>query len=148
MKTDPSAATGERISVSISEQPIEPSTVDEFAHPADGAVVTFLGVVRESSVGRQVRELQYEAYDEMAESEMRKIGEEACNRWPVGRVLMIHRTGHLAIGDVSVLIAVSAPHRGEAFDACEFCIDTLKQTVPIWKKEHFSDGESVWVNHP
>lgn len=148
MKTDPAAATGGRITVSVSELPIETSIAEEFARASDGAVVTFAGVVRDSSVGRDVRELQYESYDEMAESEMRRIAEEACNRWPIGRVLMVHRTGHLAIGDVSVLIAVSAPHRGEAFDACEFCIDTLKQTVPIWKKEHFADGESVWVNHP
>jgi molybdopterin synthase catalytic subunit len=148
MKADSTAATEERIKVSISELPIEPSIAEEFARTADGAVVTFAGVVRDESEGRDVRELQYEAYDEMAETEMRKIAEDACDRWPIGRVLMVHRTGHLAIGDVSVLIAVSAPHRGEAFDACEFCIDTLKQTVPIWKKEHFADGESVWVNHP
>jgi molybdopterin synthase catalytic subunit len=111
----------------------------------DGAVVTFCGVVREySDSGRAVRYLEYEAYPEMAEAQMRAIGAEIKRRWDIDDVAMVHRTGRLEIGEASVVIAVAAPHRGEAFDACEYAIDTLKATVPIWKKEVFADGE-VWV---
>jgi molybdopterin synthase catalytic subunit len=111
----------------------------------DGAVVTFHGVVREySDSGRAVRYLEYEAYPEMAEAQMRAIGAEIKRRWDVDDVAMVHRIGRLEIGEASVVIAVAAPHRGEAFDACEYAIDTLKATVPIWKKEVFADGE-VWV---
>ena len=111
----------------------------------DGAVVTFHGVVREySDSGRAVRYLEYEAYPEMAEAQMRAIGAEIERRWDIDDVAMVHRIGRLEIGEASVVIAVAAPHRGEAFDACEYAIDTLKATVPIWKKEVFADGE-VWV---
>ena len=111
----------------------------------DGAVVTFHGVVREySDSGRIVRYLEYEAYPEMAEAQMRAIGAEIKRRWDVDDVAMVHRIGRLEIEEASVVIAVAAPHRGEAFDACEYAIDTLKATVPIWKKEVFADGE-VWV---
>jgi molybdopterin synthase catalytic subunit len=111
----------------------------------DGAVVTFCGVVREcSDSGRAVRYLEYEAYPEMAEAQMRAIGAEIKRRWDIDDVAMVHRIGRLEIGEASVVIAVAAPHRGEAFDACEYAIDTLKATVPIWKKEVFADGE-VWV---
>ena len=111
----------------------------------DGAVVTFHGVVREySDSGRAVRYLEYEAYPEMAEAQMRAIGTEIKRRWDIDDVAMVHRIGRLEIGEASVAIAVAAPHRGEAFDACEYAIDTLKATVPIWKKEVFADGE-VWV---
>ena len=111
----------------------------------DGAVVTFHGVVREySDSGRVVRYLEYEAYPEMAEAQMRAIGAEIKRRWNIDDVAMVHRIGRLEIGEASVVIAVAAPHRGEAFDACEYAIDTLKATVPIWKKEVFADGE-VWV---
>jgi molybdopterin synthase catalytic subunit len=114
-------------------------------HDRDGAVVTFHGVVREySDSGRAVRYLEYEAYPEMAEAQMRAIGAEIKRRWDVDDVAMVHRIGRLEIGEASVVIAVAAPHRGEAFDACEYAIDTLKATVPIWKKEVFADGE-VWV---
>jgi molybdopterin synthase catalytic subunit len=111
----------------------------------DGAVVTFHGVVRAySDSGRAVRYLEYEAYPEMAEAQMQAIGAEIKRRWDIDDVAMVHRIGRLEIGEASVVIAVAAPHRGEAFDACEYAIDTLKATVPIWKKEVFADGE-VWV---
>ena len=127
----------------------EPIDVDALyrtvLHDRDGAVVTFHGVVREySDSGRVVRYLEYEAYPEMAEAQMRAIGAEIKRRWDVDDVAMVHRIGRLEIGEASVVIAVAAPHRGEAFDACEYAIDTLKATVPIWKKEVFADGE-VWV---
>jgi molybdopterin synthase catalytic subunit len=140
--------TRERVTVFIADSTIEESLVDGFARDADGAVVSFVGVVRDATGEKSVTQLQYEAYEGMAESEMRRIAEEACDRWKIGRVLIAHRTGTLQVGDVSVVIAVSAPHRGEAFEACRFCIETLKVTVPIWKKEVFSDGTSEWVNHP
>ena len=113
--------------------------------PGAGGVVIFSGVVRNQTDGRPVKYLEYEAHAPMAEAKMREIGAEIRTRWSgVRRVAMLHRIGRLEIGESSVLIAVSAAHRGEAFDACRYAIDTLKRTVPVWKKEHFEDGE-VWV---
>jgi molybdopterin synthase catalytic subunit len=113
--------------------------------PGAGGLVIFAGVVRNQTDGRPVKFLEYEAHAPMAEAKMREIGAEIRARWPgVRRVAMLHRIGRLEIGESSVLIAVSAAHRGEAFEACRYAIDTLKRTVPVWKKEHFEDGE-VWV---
>lgn len=112
---------------------------------AAGAVVTFDGVVREQTKGRRVVSLQYEAYAPMAVKEMRRLGEEVRARWPeVERIGIIHRFGELAITESSVVIVITSPHRRVAFEACHFTIDRLKQTVPIWKKEIFEDGEE-WV---
>lgn len=114
-------------------------------HPGAGGVVIFSGVVRNETGGRSVKFLEYEAHAPMAEAKLREIGRALRARWPgVKRVAMLHRVGRLEIGESSVLIAVSAGHRQEAFEACKFAIDTLKRTVPVWKKEHFEDGE-VWV---
>ena len=110
-----------------------------------GGVVTFVGNVRDHARGRSIRYLEYEAYPEMAEREMQKIADEAGKRWPGARVAIAHRTGHLEIGEAAVVIAAAAPHRAEAFEACRFAIDTLKRTVPIWKKEVSTDGE-YWVD--
>lgn len=113
--------------------------------PGAGGIVVFSGVVRNETSGRPVKYLEYEAYAPMAEAKMREIGDTLHARWPeVKRVVMLHRVGRLEIGESSVLIAVSAAHRGDAFEACRYAIDTLKRTVPVWKKEHFEDGE-VWV---
>lgn len=110
-----------------------------------GAVVTFDGVVRNQTGGRPVLSLQYEAYPQMAVREMRKIGEEIRERWPdVERIGIVHRFGELQITESSVVIVITSPHRRVAFEACHFAIDRLKQTVPIWKKEIFEDGEA-WV---
>lgn len=110
-----------------------------------GAVVTFDGVVRNQTGGRPVVSLQYEAYPQMAVREMRKIGEEIRERWPdVERIGIVHRFGELQITESSVVIVITSPHRRVAFEACHFAIDRLKQTVPIWKKEIFEDGEA-WV---
>jgi molybdopterin synthase catalytic subunit len=114
------------------------------AHPGAGAICTFQGTVRDNSMGRDVSHLEYEAYAEMAVPQMRRIGEEIKERWPEARVAMIHRTGHLEIGDVSVVVSVSAPHREEAIAACKWGIDRLKESVPIWKKEHAADG-TFWI---
>ncbi|HEV7665675.1 MAG TPA: molybdenum cofactor biosynthesis protein MoaE [Chloroflexota bacterium] len=111
---------------------------------ADGAIIVFRGVARRYSRGRDVVHLEYEAYAEMAEKVMAQIGEEIKARWPVSGVAIVHRTGVLEIGQASVAIAIAAPHRGEAFEATEYAIDRLKQIVPIWKKEVWSDGEQ-WI---
>jgi molybdopterin synthase catalytic subunit len=110
-----------------------------------GGLVTFVGAVRDHSRGHSIKFLEYEAYPEMAEREMQKIADEAAERWPGTRVAIAHRIGHLEIGDAAVVIAAASPHRAAAFEACRFAIDTLKQTVPIWKKEVATDGE-YWVD--
>ncbi len=111
---------------------------------ADGAVTLFLGTVRDSNRGRRVLHLEYEAYEEMAVRQMERIVELASNKFAVDGVSVVHRTGRLTIGEASVAIAVAAPHRGAAFDACRFVIDRVKEEVPIWKKECFEGGE-VWI---
>ena len=111
----------------------------------DGAIVTFDGFVRNESHGRPTLYLEYEAYEPMALAKMREIGMQIHERFSVHRLAIVHRLGRLEIGDTSVFIAVSAPHRAAAFDACRFAIDTLKRTVPIWKKEFFEDG-AVWAD--
>ena len=112
--------------------------------PADGAVCVFYGVVREDSRNKKVRFLEYDAYPEMAEKKMRDILEEVRQKWPEQRAAIVHRVGTLGIGEASVVIAVGSPHRGESFEACRYVIDRVKQEVPIWKKEVFTDGEE-WV---
>src|SRR4029077_8192083 len=114
------------------------------AHKGAGAICTFTGVVRDSSRGRSVTHLEYEAYAEMATAQMRTIGEEIAERWPEARVAMAHRTGRLEIGEASVVVSVSCLHRAEAIAACKWGIDRLKESVPIWKKEHAADG-TYWI---
>jgi molybdopterin synthase catalytic subunit len=129
----------------LTDQPIDLNdVVAAVADPAAGAIATFLGVTRNHNQGRDVTRLEYEAYPGMAEQEMERIAADVVRRWPACRVAIVHRTGVVAIGEVSVAIAVSAPHRPDAFAACRFAIDRLKETVPIWKKEHFVGGD-VWI---
>jgi molybdopterin synthase catalytic subunit len=109
--------------------------------PGAGAICTFLGVVRDNNLGREVDYLEYEAYPDMAVPAMQRIAGEIRERWDVIEVAMVHRVGRLEIGEVSVGIAISSPHRAEAFEACHYAIDRLKETVPIWKKEVWADGE-------
>lgn len=109
-----------------------------------GGTVLFLGCVRDHSSGQKVVALEYEAYEPMALRQMERIKEEVCKRWPVRRIAMAHRLGYMKVGEISVAIAVSCAHRAEAFEACRFAIDSLKHTVPIWKKEYRHDG-SYWV---
>jgi len=113
--------------------------------PEDGAIVTFDGFVRNESHHRATLYLEYEAYESMALAKMREIGAELHEKYRIHRVAMVHRLGRLEIGETSVFIAVSAPHRAASFDACRYAIDTLKRTVPIWKKEFFADG-AVWAD--
>jgi molybdopterin synthase catalytic subunit len=112
---------------------------------ADGAVCLFVGVVRNENRGRAVLRLEYEAYEEMALPLMEEIAADAARRFPVTDVRLVHRLGRLEVGEASVAVAVSSPHRAEAFAACRFAIDTLKAQVPIWKKELYADG-SEWLD--
>ena len=137
------------ISIKISDTPLDiPECINWAMSPHCGGIDIFIGTVRNITDKKIVTQLQYEAYEKMALSEMKKIAEQALQTWPVQKVLIHHRKGILQIGETAVVIAVSAPHREAAFDACRYAIDTLKKTVPIWKKEIFEDGE-VWVAaHP
>jgi molybdopterin synthase catalytic subunit len=129
----------------IVEGPIDELELEHVVRTdADGAVIVFRGVARRHSRGRDVVHLEYEAYPEMAEKVMAQIGDEIRERWPVSNVAIVHRTGVLEIGQASVVIAIASPHRGEAFQATQYAIDRLKEVVPIWKKEVWSDG-SQWI---
>lgn len=136
----------EALQVELTREPIDPRALAErVADGATGATAIFLGTVRESHHGRGVLRLDYEAYAEMALREMRKIAEELREKFPVRRAAIIHRLGTLEIGEVSIGIALSLPHRADSFAALKHAIDTFKERVPIWKREHFADGESEWV---
>jgi len=119
--------------------------VPRLERPEDGAIVIFDGVVRNHSRGRRTLYLDYEAYESMALEKLRELSREARQRFAIRDLAIVHRLGRLEIGETSVLIAVFAAHRAAAFDACRYLIDTLKRTVPIWKKEHFEDG-AVWAD--
>ncbi len=132
-------------SVSLVEEPIDVNRLlAQVRHPQAGAIVLFLGTVRDTNQGRHVEHLEYEAYQKMALREMERVATEARQRWPVLGIGIVHRLGELDVGEISVAIAVSAGHRKEAFEAGRFAIDTLKQTVPIWKKEVW-EGGAVWI---
>ena len=132
--------------VGLTREPIDAAALSA-PSDADGAVCVFLGVVRNENGGRPVRHLEYEAYEEMALPLMEQIAAETRRRWAVTDVRIVHRLGRLEIGEASVAVAVTAPHRGPAFEACRHAIDTLKATVPIWKKEFYADG-AVWLEGP
>lgn len=138
--------------ITIGRGPIDVAALERaVTDPGAGGTTTFVGTTRNENAGRGVIRLEYEAYEPMALSEMRKLADEAGRRWKITRIAIGHRIGVVEIGEASVAIAVSAPHRAEAFAACRFAIDRLKQIVPIWKKEYFEGGE-VWVgcqtSHP
>jgi molybdopterin synthase catalytic subunit len=119
----------------------------QVASQSDGAIVTFSGIVRGTNQGKKVLFLEYEAYPEMATKMMERIGKEIRDTWGLSAVRMQHRVGRLNVGETSVVIVVAAPHRDDAFAACQYAINRLKRIVPIWKKEVFEDGE-VWVEGP
>lgn len=134
--------------IELTEQPIDFQNLTEAVRDnAAGAVVLFLGTVREFTSGVQTAWLAYEAYPEMARASMAQLETEVRAQFTVTKVAISHRFGKLELGDVSVAIAVSSPHRAQAFDAGRWLIDTLKERVPIWKKEHYSDGREAW-QHP
>lgn len=134
--------------VQLTNEPINAASVLELAiSPKCGAVVLFLGTVREVTKGRGTDSLDYECYPEMAKKKMTELEEQAQQRWPIEQCVLVHRLGHLAPAEISVAIAVSTPHRADAFAAGQWLIDTFKEVVPIWKRENWSDGSTEWV-HP
>lgn len=129
----------------LTSSPLELSDVIDRVHAeGHGAIVSFVGTIRKRSHDREVLRLEYEAYPEMALSELENVAAFVCQRWPLATVAIHHRIGSLAVGETAVVLAVSTPHRQDGFAAASACIDRLKQTVPIWKKEIFTDGSS-WV---
>jgi len=134
--------------IRLVSEPIDYAALsDSVRRPDCGAVVLFLGTVRDLTEGRETVALDYEAYPRMAEQKLAEIEAQTRARWPVGEIALVHRVGHLEVGEVSVAVAVSCPHRGQAFEACRHAIDRLKEIVPIWKKENWADGSTEWV-HP
>ena len=142
----PPVSGGIQAHIALVRDPIQAEVlVAKLKHREDGAVVVFDGIVRNNTRGRHTLYLVYEAYEEMALRQMRELAEEAIRRFAIRDLLIVHRLGRLDVGETSVLIAVASAHRAVAFDACRWLIDTLKKTVPIWKKEHFEDG-AVWAD--
>jgi molybdopterin synthase catalytic subunit len=134
--------------IRLTHDPIDARDVAEAVRRPDcGAVVTFLGTVRDLTDGKVTTALDYQAYPAMAEKKMAEIEAETRARWPVGDMIMVHRLGHLEVAEISVAVAVSCPHRAQAFEACRHAIDRLKDIVPIWKKENWADGTTEWI-HP
>ncbi len=137
------------IDIQIKKTYLDSSSVEQFiTNDEAGGIVLFIGTVRKFTQQKEVVRLEFEAYEPMAIKEMTKIAQHILDHFPAKKVAIHHRVGVLAIGGIAVIIGVSCPHRKDAFDACQYAIDTLKETVPIWKKEIFTDGE-VWVAaHP
>jgi molybdopterin synthase catalytic subunit len=137
------------IDIQITPQSIDVSScIDRVITPESGGIDVFIGTVRNETKGKKVLCLEFEAYEVMALKEIQAIANAMMAKWPLHKIVIHHRTGVLLVGEIPVVIAISAAHRDAAFDACRYAIDTLKQTVPIWKKEVFEDG-SVWVAaHP
>src|SRR5436190_1748142 len=134
--------------IELTREPIDYQALTEQVRRGDcGAVVLFLGTVRDLTGERVTVALDYDAYPAMAEKKMAEIEADTRRQWPVGDIVLEHRLGHLEVGDISVAVAVSCPHRAQAFEACRYAIDRLKELVPIWKKENWSDGSTGWV-HP
>lgn len=133
--------------VAIVARPLElDALIAAVSHPSAGAVVTFAGTVRDVNGARRVSGIEYTAYEAMATRELRAIAEAAVDRYPALALAVEHRVGYLAVGEVSVAIVASHPHRAEAFDAVRFVIEEIKRRVPIWKREHYADGSRVWVH--
>lgn len=134
--------------VQLTNEPIDTAAVlDRVASHRAGAVILFLGTTRELTGERRTKSLDYECYPQMAEKQMAELEVEARRKWPIVECDIVHRLGHLELGEASVAIAVSSPHRRDAFEAGQWLIDRLKEVVPIWKKENWADGTSEWV-HP
>ena len=134
--------------IEITESPLNHAAItDRVRTNLAGAVCTFLGTVREMTGDRKTASLEYEAYPEMALKKMAELEAEAMRRWPIIEAAIVHRVGHLDLGEISIVIAVSTPHRRQSFEACQWLIDTFKEVVPIWKKELWADGSEEWV-HP
>lgn len=136
----------EGLTIRVTADPLDPAeAVASVADPAAGGTCVFLGTVRDHSDAGSVTGLTYEAWEELALARLEELGEELFATWPLRRVSLWHRTGELSIGEISVIVACSAAHRAEAFEACRRGIERLKEDVPIWKREHLVAGESHWV---
>jgi molybdopterin synthase catalytic subunit len=149
---DPNLAVYERryahAMIELTHEPIDCERVLQLVRSNDaGAVVLFLGTTRGVTHGRSTHSLDYECYPEMARGKLSQLEEQAHNRWPILRTVIVHRLGHLEVGEISVAVAVSTAHRADAFQAGQWLIDTIKLEIPIWKKENWSDGTCEWV-HP
>jgi len=134
--------------IALTHEPLDPTgLLAQVSSPAAGAVVLFLGTTRELTAGRRTASLDYECYPQMAEKKLAELEAEARRRWPIVECAIVHRLGHLELGEASIAIAVSSPHRADAFAAGQWLIDTIKEVVPIWKRENWADGTHEWV-HP
>jgi len=134
--------------IALTTQPIDTAALlAQVSSHVAGALVLFLGTTRETTAGRRTASLDYECYPEMAERKLAELEAEARRRWPLTGCAIVHRLGHLELGEASIAIAVSSPHRQQAFEAGKWLIDTIKEVVPIWKQENWADGTSEWV-HP
>ncbi len=136
--------------IALSTQPLDAAAAASFAAaPAAGGIDVFLGTTRAetSADGRTLVALDYEAYEQMAADQLRELARRARQQWPIVKLVLLHRTGRVGVGEPSVIVAVSTPHRGDAFDACRWLIDTLKKEIAIWKREVWADGSGSWV-HP
>jgi len=145
---DPSAeiAGADRVLTRVQSEPLSlDEAADAVADPAAGAACIFTGTVRDHSDAGDVTGLTYEAWHELAEQRLRELADDILQRWPARRVAIVHRVGELSVGETSVIVAVSAPHRADAFEACRHGIEQLKQDVPIWKKEGLVTGDAHWV---
>ena len=141
----PPVSGGAATVIEITDQPLDPARLmAAVGEPGAGAVIVFLGIVRDNNLGRAVDHLEYDAYAEMATREIAKIADEAQARWPITNIAAQHRTGRLEIGETSLVVALSSPHREEAFEAGQWFVDRFKESVPIWKKEVFEGGEE-WI---
>jgi molybdopterin synthase catalytic subunit len=141
----PPVSGGEAVRFRVQAEPLEAAALEQLvAHDGAGAMVTFTGTVRDHGRGRRVTCLEYEAYAPAAELALAQIGDEIEERWGTDAIAIVHRVGSLAVGEASVVIVVAAPHRDEAFAACRYAIERIKEFVPIWKKEHYADGAS-WL---
>ena len=135
-------------SIEITRERLDPEAItSQVRCPSNGAVLTFLGTTRAQTGDRTVHHLEYEAYEPMARDKLAEIAAEIRNRWDVEDVAIAHRLGRLEIEDISLVVAVASPHRKDAFEACQYSVDRIKEVVPIWKKEYFDGGE-VWVESP
>jgi molybdopterin synthase catalytic subunit len=134
--------------IALTHEPLDPTRLlAQVSSPAAGAVVLFLGTTRELTAGRRTASLDYECYPQLAEKKLAELEAEARRRWPIVECAIVHRLGHLELGEASIAIAVSSPHRADAFAAGQWLIDTIKEVVPIWKRENWADGTQEWV-HP
>jgi len=134
--------------IEITSKPVAVQPViDKVRKSTHGAIVTFVGTVRDNSEGKGVLYLEYEAYREMAKKKLKEISLEIQNRWGISDVHIVHRVGRIEPGDTVIVIGVGSAHRLEAFQACQYAIDRIKEIVPIWKKEFYEDGSSTWIGH-